>query len=154
MDVWRICHRRHANGAFSGEGTRLVAGRWTPKGVRAVYTAGTLSLAALEMFVHMEVRHSHDILVAISAEVPEDVRVSRIDIGKLPRNWRSHPPPSALAAIGRGWLTRADTAVLAVPSAIVPVEWNYLLNPAHPDFSRIRISRPFNFEFDERMWKS
>jgi RES domain-containing protein len=154
MQVWRICHRRHAGGAFTGEGTRLVAGRWTPKGVRAVYTAGTLSLAALEMFVDMDVKHSHDILVAVSAEIPDDVEVSRVDTKTLPRNWRDSPPPPALALIGKDWLTRADTAVLAVPSAIVPIEWNYLLSPTHPDFSRVKVGQPFKFELDERMWKA
>ncbi len=119
-----------------------------------MYTAGTLSLAALEMFVHMDVRHSRSILVAISAEIPEDLEVSRADTKALPRDWRSVPPPPALALIGKDWLTRGESAVLAVPSAIIPVEWNYLLSPAHRDFSRVRIGRPFKFEFDQRIWKA
>jgi RES domain-containing protein len=106
------------------------------------------------MFVHMDVRHSHDILAVISAGIPGDVEVSRVDTETLPKDWRHSSPPPALALIGKGWLTRGDTAVLAVPSAIIPVEWNYLLNPAHPHFSRVTIGRPFKFEFDERMWKA
>lgn len=151
MRVWRVCSRRYR--AFDGEGARLYGGRWNPHGTRAVYTSGSLSLAALECFVNLDPDLLPRGLVAMPAEIPDDVRIQQITIRDLPRNWRDAPAPEALRDLGTAWVSRGATAVLAVPSAVIPKEWNYLLNPAHPDFRRIRMGGPEPFRFDPRMWK-
>ena len=148
MKVWRICKRAHA--AFDGEGARKAGGRWNPRGVAVVYASETLSLAALELLVHADAPLLPDDLVAIEADVPEAVRVDTIDPGKLPRGWRRHPPPEALAHFGGDWANRLETAVLSVPSALVPREKNFLLNPAHGDFRKIRVGKPEPFDLDPR----
>jgi RES domain-containing protein len=151
--VWRICARRLARHAFRGEGARLHGGRWNPPGIAVVYTASTLSLAALELFVNLDPRDAPAGIVAIPADIPASVRIESVDRALLPRRWRSYPAPDALQAMGAAWIARGETAVLSVPSAVIPEERNYLLNPAHRHFHLIRIGRPQAFQFDTRMWQ-
>jgi RES domain-containing protein len=149
LKAWRICKRAHA--AFDGEGARKAGGRWNPRGVAVVYVSETLSLAALELLVHADPALLPEDLVAIEAEIPEAVRVRRLDPEKLPRGWRRHPPPEALARLGGEWANKLETAVLSVPSALVPRERNFVLNPGHPEFRRIRVGKPEPFGLDARL---
>lgn len=153
ISIWRISKRKYAATAFNGEGARRFGGRWNSRGKSVVYTSATLSLAALETFVHMEIQDAGNMFAYIRADIPEDVRVDRIDISQLPNNWRNIPAPSSLAAIGDEWFDSGNTAVLAVPSAVIPVENNYLINSLHRDFSKIKIYDSQAFELDPRMWK-
>jgi RES domain-containing protein len=118
-----------------------------------VYTSATLSLAALEFFVNLDRDMEPDHLVAISADLPDDMGIERIDVSNLPASWRRYPAPEELQEVGTVWVARASTAVLSVPSAVIPDERNYLLNPAHPDFKRVHLNKPDAFHFDPRMWK-
>jgi RES domain-containing protein len=113
-----------------------------------------LSLAALELFVHVDTDLMPSGLIAIPADIPDDVKIETTDAGKLPKSWRAYPAPEAVKDIGTAWIERSATAVLAVPSAVISSERNYLLNPKHVDFSRIRIESSMPFEFDPRMWKA
>jgi RES domain-containing protein len=149
--VWRLCLRKYRR--FDGTGARLHGGRWNHTGTSIVYTSGSLSLAALELFVHVDSDIIPDGLIAIPADVPEVLNVEALDPGSLPKNWRSYPAPDALKDIATAWVQRSSTAVLAVPSAVIPSERNYLLNPRHPDFRRVRIHDGTPFQFDPRMWK-
>lgn len=154
MRVWRISRRRYdANTAFSGEGTKLVGGRWTPKGVKAVYTSSSLALVALGLLVHLAKEDMGTVFVAISADIPDNLQIDTIALDQLSENWRDTPAPAALSAIGRKWLQASQTAVLCVPSAVIAVERNFLLNPEHPDFERIKINQPEEFSFDSRLEK-
>jgi len=90
-------------------------------------------------------------LVLTSAEIPNDIRKERVELSDLPARWRVSPSPEYLQSIGNDWIGRRLSAVLAVPSAVIPQENNYLLNPAHPDFKHIRINRPTPFSFDPRI---
>ena len=148
MIVWRICSRKYQETAFSGEGGLYASGRWHPQGLKIVYTAESLALASLEIFVHLE---SNNVpLVAIKAHIP-DVAIEKVE--RLPDNWQEVSAYPLLQKIGRDWLTSGETPILKVPSAIVPVEYNYLLNPQHPDLQVI-LEPPVEFRFDRRMWKS
>jgi RES domain-containing protein len=147
--VWRLCRRPYA--AFDGEGARLYGGRWTERGVPVVYTAGSAALAMAEYLVHLEPREAPRDLVLIAADVPAQVKISMLELERLPSRWRRYPAPEALAARGSQWVRETKTAVLRVPSAVVPQEFNYLLNPAHSDFRRIRVGRPEPFSFDPRL---
>lgn len=91
--------------------------------------------------------------MAIPADLPDRVSRRSVDPSDLPPNWRTYPAPEALADIGTTWARARETAVLVVPSVVVPHERNYLLNPAHPAFSAIRVGTPESFAFDARMWK-
>ncbi|MGH7411695.1 MAG: RES family NAD+ phosphorylase [Candidatus Methylomirabilis sp.] len=151
MQVWRVSRRLYA--AFDGEGAGLNGGRWNHPGPRIVYTSGAMSLAAFEYFVNLDTDLAPDDLVSIAAEIPDDLAVHRVAVAELPDGWQSFPAPAALQELGTAWASQAATAVLAVPSAVIPQEWNYLLNPAHPDFRRIRVFEPEAFRFEHRMWK-
>lgn len=147
--AWRIVKEKHASSAFDGEGARLFGGRWNPRGTPMVYTSGTVSLAALETLVHMVPPVEFKFSV-ISVEF-EDQWVETWPPADLPAEWTVEPPPPATQNIGGLWALQARSAVLAVPSAIIPGELNYLLNPAHPDFKKIRIGKPTAFSFDSRL---
>ncbi len=156
LSLWRLVKAKHAASAFDGEGARRFGGRWNERGTAVVYLGGTLSLAALETFVHLTVSDARLAFAAIEAMVPDGpdgVRVAQLTPQGLPGNWRAQPPPSETKAIGSKWVLAGETLLLRVPSVVVPRESNYLLNPAHPDFSRVTIHSPEPFGFDERMWK-
>lgn len=150
MRVWRIARAAHA--AFDGEGARRYGSRWTPKGLAAVYCSATLSLAALERFVHTDPGLEPPDLVAVAVDVGADVAVHSIDIADLPSDWREYPAPEALALIGERWLRESRTAILTVPSVVIPHERNYVFHPGHVDFARLTIGEPEPFSFDPRMW--
>lgn len=151
MGVYRLTARRYAKEAFAGEGAMRYGGRWNPRGVRVIYTASTLSLAALELLVHLDREDLPADFVSIAADVPDTVRVEHLRPSELPGNWREYPAPTALAAIGLRWLSGNETAVLSVPSVVIPAERLYLLNPAHTDFRLIKRHVPEPFVFNARL---
>lgn len=148
---WRICRAAFVRGAFGGRGAADHGGRWNRPGIPVVYTSSSLSLAALEYLVNIETADLPADLVAIPAEIPARIATRRVDAKELPSGWRSLPAPAALQAIGEGWVRKGETAVLLVPSAVIPEENNIVLNPAHPEFVRIRIGKPKPFAFDPRL---
>ena len=152
MRVWRIVPKRRYSQAFTGEGARLYGGRWNPPGIRVVYTSATLSLAALEYFVHVTKETRPDDLVSISLEIPKNVRIEHAIESKLPSNWRAYPALDELKEIGKKWIKNGASAILAVPSAVIPQELNYLINPDHADFKKMKISKPIAFNLDARMF--
>lgn len=154
MRIWRICKHQHANTALSGIGAELYGGRWNSAGRRMVYCASSLSLAALETFVHIEVNLLPTDLVSVEVELPEDCSRQIVRIEELAQDWRTYPAPEQLQEIGNQWLINNSSVVLIVPSAVIPEEENYLLNPSHIDFQRIRISEIKPFSFDPRMFRS
>ena len=151
MRVWRVVPSGHQT--FDGEGTRQFGSRWVPRGLPAVYTSATLSLAALELFVHTDPDLAPAGLLAISADVPDDLRVHEIALSDLPGTWREIPATAELQELGRLWIAEGKAVTLSVPSVVVPTERNYVLNPAHAFFHRIHIGEPHDFSFDPRMWK-
>ena len=148
--AWRIIKEKHRNDAFTGEGARRYPGRWNSRGIAVVYTAETVSLAVLELLAHLE---SDELLREyLLFEVKfEEALVESILENNLPAKWRSYPAPAAVRAIGDDWVIEARSAVLSVPSAIVPAERVYVLNPTHVDFPRIRLGEPEPFEMDPRL---
>ena len=132
--AWRLVKAAHAASAFDGEGARRFGGRWNARGTPMVYLGGTLSLAALEVFIHLSAEDARLRFVAMALDIPDVVTIEDLEPEKLPRDWRNEPPPAACQALGTAWAKKEGAAVLRVPSVIVPVEWNVLLNPRHPDF--------------------
>lgn len=147
--VWRLLTARFADSAFTGEGARLYGGRWNRKGVSMVYTAGSQSLAVLEMLVQDEPLRAR--YVMIPAVLPKNLKIERLTADQLPADWRSFALRGQLQAIGSDWAKRCSSAVLAVPSAVIPDEINYLLNPLHPAFARIETGKPQAFITDLRL---
>lgn len=150
MRVYRICRSAFAE-SFDGEGARLYGGRWNPKGVRMVYAASSLSLATLEAFVHLSPRTVPRDFVYVAVDIPDDLAVEQWPADGLPSNWSESPAPEELQTRGRRWIERGSSAVLLVPSAVVPIERNVLINPMHADAGRISRQPPARFLFDVRM---
>jgi RES domain-containing protein len=147
--AWRIVREDHGYTAFDGEGAWRFGGRWNSRGTRTVYTSATLSLAALETLVHLNPPVAFK-YVAIPIEFDEAL-VETFATSDLPDDWNEEPPPPSTAEIGDRWVKESRSAVLELPSVIIPAEPNYLLNPAHSDFKRIRIGKPTSFSFDPRL---
>lgn len=151
MRVWRICRRAHANDPLGGRGGLYAPGRWHPQGVRIVYTSAALSLAALELLVRLDRDLLPSDLVQIELGLTDDLRVERIEAAMLPSAWRRYPAPAALQRFGAAWIARGTTAILRVPSAVIPEEDNYLLNPMHPAIERVKVVGRRAFVLDRRL---
>lgn len=149
--VWRITTRRFVEAAFSGEGARLYGGRWNRPGRPLVYTAESRALALLEMLVQDEPLRAHYVL--IPALVPESLAIETIPAAALPSGWRTLGARARLQALGAAWADAARSGVLAVPSAVIPAEQNFLINPLHPDFGRITVGEPEPLDTDLRLMR-
>lgn len=149
IQAYRIVREKFTATAFTGEGAAVTSGRWNSSGIRMGYTSATASLAALETLVHLNpaMRFSYHLF---AIEFDERL-VEIIPPTLLPPDWREQPPPPSTQQIGDAWIKSARSAVLEVPSVIIPGESNYLLNTSHPDFKSIRIGKPEAFSLDQRL---
>lgn len=153
LTTYRICKTKHAATIFDGEGARLYGGRWNSRGTRILYTAGSLSLAALEMLVHL---NNEEILLSYSfaaAEFDESLILPVEEFRALPKNWSASPPPIEIQRIGDEWARSEASVVLKVPTSVLPVEFNYLINAGHSEFSKVKLGEPQTFIFDARLYK-
>lgn len=150
--AWRLIKAKHADDAFAGEGARRGGGRWNSKGVRIVYAAGLLSLATLEVMVHIPFYRALKNYVCIPIDFDPSLLQS-ITTEDLPDNWTADPIPQSVRDLGDQWVQNQQSVILKVPSAIIPVEHNYLINPSHPDFEKIVIHPLQKFAFDPRLLK-
>jgi len=148
--VWRICRQPHAADALAGRGGLFASGRWHSRGRPVVYAAQSLALAALEVLVHVDKTTAPDDLVQVEVDVPDDLDLQRIEVEDLPSDWRSYPPPHELRRLGDDWLTVGSVPVLQAPSAVIPEESIFLLNPQHGDARRFTVTSQRAFTFDAR----
>ena len=150
LRAWRINKKRHAEEAFDGEGARLYGGRWNSPGVQAVYASESRALATLEVLAGLQTNSPLPGYVLIPAEFDESLVVA-IELEDVPADWKQNPPAPSTQQLGDEWIARGESAVLRVPSALVPRESNYVLNPRHPDFSTIRVGEPEPVTMDPRL---
>lgn len=148
--VWRITHKQYADSAFTGEGARIYGGRFNSEGLPSIYTSGNLSLALLEMLVQSNDRNYFSSCVSIYADIPVTT-IKQMTPELLPDAWDAVPYSTASQLFGDKWINDSESAVLKVPSVAVPVEWNYVINPLHPDFKKIEIFDSTVLPFDERL---
>jgi RES domain-containing protein len=151
ISAFRICKTRHLATALGGEGARLSGGRWNSPGLPVVYTSSSLSLATLEVLVHLEDPELLAHLFSwIPLEIPDEL-VEWIDPASLPPEWLNDEPGPASRTAGDGWIRSRRSTALAVPSVVTPGEWNLLINPAHPDFPKIMPGPAKPFRPDPRL---
>ena len=151
--AYRIVKTRRADTAFDGEGARRSGGRWNSRGTRVVYLAKTISLAALEILVHLDdagLRASYS-FIPISFPASCVLTPGKNGVAPLPEDWSATPAPLACARYGDNWVSSDQSLILRVPSVIVPWESNFLLNPAHPDWSKAKIGEAQSFDFYPRL---
>ena len=149
MHVWRLTRRRFRK--LDGEGARRAGGRWNDPGSPVVYTSSTLSLAALEYLVHIDIEDAPGDLIAVRIEVPDDTPTEEVAADGLSDDWQREPRHPACVDIGERWLAQGRALALRVPSALIPEEANWLINPAHPDARRVRVLSARRFTFDRRL---
>ena len=148
---YRIIKQKWAHSAFDGEGARLYGGRWNSKGRRCVYLASSVSLATLEMLVHLNSTALLNAYTLFAVDIPVE-HIREFGPAHLPTNWRTDPAPGETALIGDEWLASGDGVGLLLPSTITPSENNLLLNPAHPAFADcIRSATHSHYAFDKRL---
>ena len=128
-------------------------GRWNSKGKFVIYTSNSRALASLENLAHRSGEGLNRLFSTMVIEIPSKIRIEEITATKLPLNWYKYENYLACQAIGDDWLENGKFCVLKVPSAIIKNEFNYLINPNHPDFIRIEILTTEIFEFDPRLKK-
>ena len=151
MRVWRVCRKAYAADPLGGRGGLFTSGRWHSRGQRVVYTSGSLALAALEILVHTDRALIPPDLVQVELRLPDRLKIRKLEIGSLPRNWRNYPSPAALRKLGDNWLTSGSTPVLQVPSAVIGEEVNLILNLAHKDIRLVKVLSKKKFSYDPRL---
>jgi RES domain-containing protein len=151
ITAWRIVKARLRNRAFDGQGAQIAGGRWNKIGIPMIYTADSLALAALEIIVHLS---APDLLKIRYVRIPvqfDSRLVTTLNFADLPNDWDSFPPPESTQQIGTEWALKKKSLILKVPSAVIREEFNYLINPAHPDFNLLSIGKAAVFAFDPRV---
>ena len=150
LTAYRLTKAKYADTAFDGEGARVNGGRWNPVGTSVVYLSDSLPLAALETLVHLEraVVLEAYIYFEVSFESEGVLDLAPKD---LPEDWRANPEPASTVAIGAAWLLSQASPLLRVPSVVIPKNYNYLLNPGHPERNKLEVQGPFPFSFDARL---
>lgn len=147
MITYRLTTGKFAND-ISGTGARLNGGRWNPVGLSVLYTSQFISLSILEILVRASKYTSPDSYTLTSFEIPEN-NIYQIQFKKLKRDWKFDLTYSQ--GIGEDFLKENQSLCLKVPSAIVSQENNFLLNPSHPDFKKIKIVGSELLELDKRL---
>lgn len=155
MKVYRIERKKYLDTTLSGGGASRMHGyRWNSLNTYIVYTSASRALATLEVSVHIDL--SEDLPIDryyVEIEIPEEVQIVELNMDDLPPNWDSKPPILETQFIGDDFVALRSAAVLKVPSSIVPPEFNYLINPAHPDSVKIKVVSVEALVFDGRMVK-
>lgn len=154
MKLFRLTKSRYASEAWTGSGARDYGGRWNHEGTAMVYATGSASLAVLEVLVHMHEAPGLGKYTLLTIDVPDSL-IEVLDVEALPRNWDAPISPDDVQTIGDIWIKEGNALALAVPSAILPVEHNFLINPHHSRLRKIvsnAVTVPF--EFDGRLFKS
>ncbi len=152
MKVFRIEREKYLEVTLKGVGAALTEGyRWNSLNTYLVYTADSRALATLEVSVHLDfLEDLPKDRYYVEIEIPDSVEILELSIDQLPENWDSKPPILETQFIGDDFVSQNNAAVLKVPSAIVPPEFNYLINPNHPDSSKIRVVSTQRLNFDSR----
>lgn len=150
ITAWRLEKAKYIDSAFTGEGPRLYGGRWNSVGTPVVYASSSLALAALEILVNAMPNKSTSLLKSyLAIQIQFDHSLLGIN-KKFPKDWYKNPIRPGSQHHGDRWMKRGDSAILEVPSAVIPFENNFLINPNHSYFLEIKFLKPVKFDFDER----
>jgi RES domain-containing protein len=147
MLVYRIALAKYS-GKLIASGR---AARWNPNDVAVIYTASSRSLACLENVVHRNQLGRTMAFNIMTIKVPDDISIQHVKTADLPAGWQDFNHMKFTQDIGEKWIAENKTAVLAVPSSIIDEEVNYLINPHHDDFKKIKLVNTSPFVFDHRI---
>ncbi|HMU32751.1 MAG TPA: RES family NAD+ phosphorylase [Pyrinomonadaceae bacterium] len=153
MQVFRLIREQYVSDPLSGRGAANFGARWNSIGVELVYTAANRSLAMAEVAVHLPIVMLPDDYLMVVVELPVDISIKTLEVGELPQRWSDFPYLAASQRIGDKFAADAEYCILQVPSVVTSGDFNYLINPHHPDFTSIRILSFEAFKFDKRLVK-
>jgi RES domain-containing protein len=139
MQLYRICRTVYAKD-ISGTGARIYGGRWNSPGLPAIYTAQSVSLALLEMLAHTPSLVLQKDCSIVCLDIMGKLPVTAFSADDLSTGWNQYPAPASLAKKGDKWLRGMESLLLKVPSVVVPSEFNFIINPLHPDMGRVKIT--------------
>lgn len=148
--AWRVVQEQFAETSFNGDGARLYGGRWNRLGTRVVNCSQSISLATLEILVNLDFGQALRQYVSIPVDFADGL-CEKITPAQLPQDWASDPPSISTQQLGSSWIAAGSSVVLAVPSVVIESETNYLINPMHPDFSRLKVGDASPLKFDSRL---
>lgn len=152
MEVFRLS-REKFSGSLSGIGAALKGARWNSIGVELIYTASNRSLSMAEVAVHLSLATLPDDYMMLTVFVPDNITLVKVDVATLPSDWNTFPHPTSTQSIGDKFVFENKDCILQVPSAVTKGDYNYLINPNHKDFSKIKIIEAEKFPFDKRIFK-
>lgn len=153
MKIYRLSREKYARD-LSGTGARLNGGRWNSRGKNALYSAENISLAKLEVAVHLDLDLIPDDYCLIEIELPKRAKIKILDVSELSSDWNTIPHSESTQILGDEFLDKNEYLALKVPSAVVPQENNYILNPNHPSYSSVKVTNIERFTFDDRLFSS
>jgi RES domain-containing protein len=152
MIVFRLSKKQYCTD-LSGTGAYLAGGRWNSRGLALLYTAESRALCMAEVAVHLPVGILPKDYFLVTLEIPDE-DTETIELNSLPPDWHTFPHLIATQQIGDNFVKAGKFLALKVPSAVVPGDFNYLLNPQHPNRAKIRLAgEPTPFPFDSRLFK-
>lgn len=151
MIVYRLARQAFIHD-ISGYGAEKTGGRWNSKGLPVLYTAASRALAMVEVAVHVPLGIIPINYFIAGIDIPEN-DVLELTLSDLPANWNNNPLSRSTQLIGDSFIRKAEQLVLKVPAASVPGDFNYLVNPRHPDFNKVKLKSVDPFVFDVRLFK-
>lgn len=151
MIVFRLSRNKFKND-LSGKGAELAGGRWNSKGIPMLYTSESIALCTVEIAVHMPLGIIPLDYFLVKIELPDFAELPEVKVEDLPEAWKSFPHANLTQEIGDNFILEEKHSVLKVPSATVQGTYNYLINPRHPMFKKVRIVDVVPFEFDKRLF--
>jgi RES domain-containing protein len=148
MFIYRICLSKWSSELkASGQ-----PARWNSKGKLVIYTAENRSLACLENLVHRSGLGDNRLYKILVISIPDDIKINEVAQKQLPKNWKEYSNYSVSQKIGDQWIVNLVSCMLKVPSSIISQEYNFLINPLHKEFERIKIDSHEDFNFDKRLY--
>lgn len=151
MIVYQLAKAKYSR-KLSGKGAEKTGGRWNSKGIPMIYTSDSRALCTTEIAVHMPLGLLPSDYKIISIDIPDSINIIILPEKKFPIDWNSILYSGGTQKIGNGFIKQNESAILKVPSAVIPDDFNYLLNPNHKDFQKIVILRIEPFVFDSRLF--
>lgn len=150
MIVYRISNAEYSDD-ISGTGAKLMGARWNSKGIPVLYTSAHISLAILEMLVNTNFKDYAIALDLLYINIPDQIAVTSVNLSSLKTNWKDDFDYTRY--IGDEIFTQKESLLIKVPSAVIHEEYNYLANPLHADFKKIKIIKTKSFWPDERLFQ-
>ena len=151
MIVFRLIQEKYSPD-WEGKGAEIIGRRWNSQGIPMIYTSESRALCTAEIAVHLHLGISPASYLLLTIDIPGEVLVLEVEADSLPVNWRRFPSHQITKNLGDQFIAENHYAVMKVPSAVIPGDFNFLINPHHSDFGKIKVVKSEPYEFDERFF--